>query len=342
MLTILPIQTKKHEELKPTSHSRPVFNPKADTFECASKPIVFKGNKRLTIAEFFLKPVLEETDIAKKTKLIGRFNNYCHDVLRVHYADASGVYCNAKTEGTDNNLGELLFDRSHEMGNCTGTMNLRLDGLRDKRETSPDKYNEIFVQTFNRVIGIVRRYNLFIKHGLQNNTMKPAEVFKLAVDYAAEGAKDKGVRMVVEGEDVLSKYQEGIVSTTERLADYKLYTILSNLMQNAVKYTRDGSTVNVRFAEQMIDGKKYLVFSVRDEGIGIPKEAQEKVFIGKRAQNAIDSGIHGTGYGLGRTKKIIKLFQGSDIEPIQINSPLLPEDTQYPGTEITAYLRLKD
>lgn len=340
MLTILPIQTKKHEEFKPISFPRPVFTQKQDTFERVSKPITFEGSVG-SLADVFLKPILEETDIVQKCKLMGIFQNYCHDVLKFRYKDAAGVYHEVKTEEAKSALGKLLFDRAHEIETHNQGLNYAIHFLHQDGEVSGQKYNEAFEQSFNAIVDTLKRYNLFLKNGLEKDVMKPEDVFKLSYGYASEYARGRNVSLAIEGTDILAQHQSGIFSPNERLFDYELYTVFANLMQNAAKYTQEGSTVNVKFAEQVVDGKKYLTVSVRDEGIGIPKAEQKNVLGGERASNAIASGIAGTGYGLRRIKRITECFNQYH-KSVEINSPLHPENTEYPGTEITAFLRLKD
>lgn len=331
MLTITPIQSKKYEECKQTSHPRPVFTQKQDAFERTN--ISFKGGVDLhlpvrEIEELFertYEALIKESDNIKKYKL----TKECTDSLRKLQSKRDG--------------GNLHCDRDHEIANQLYTLvKHSSDLIRGKVPNNQYDHN-LFKRSATNVMAVVKRYELFLEKGLDKGTMPPIEVFKIAHDYANEYAKGKGVNILVEGEELLSKHQDGISMVLgSRLEDYQWYTIPSNLMQNGVKYAKDGSTVNVKLAEQAIDGKKFLTVSVRDEGIGIPKEEQKKVLEGERAQNAIDSGIQGTGYGLRRVKNLIKDFQGREVEPIQINSPLYPENIQYPGAEITAYLRLKD
>ncbi|MFH1415500.1 MAG: ATP-binding protein [Elusimicrobiota bacterium] len=54
----------------------------------------------------------------------------------------------------------------------------------------------------------------------------------------------------------------------------KLQKIFSNLIVNAIKYTTDGGNVTVTLESD----KKYCIISVKDTGIGIPAEEQEKIF----------------------------------------------------------------
>lgn len=81
---------------------------------------------------------------------------------------------------------------------------------------------------------------------------------------------------------------------------------ISNLVSNAVKYSPDHSTVSVIGS---IMGDE-AVISVRDQGVGIPKEELPKIF--KRYFRAsTSSGIAGTGIGLNMTRMIVRKHGGS-------------------------------
>jgi len=71
--------------------------------------------------------------------------------------------------------------------------------------------------------------------------------------------------------------------------------IVTNLLENAVKYSPDGGAIQIRLAP---DGDGMLV-RVRDQGIGLPAGAAERIFqpFG-RASNAISAHIPGLGLGL--------------------------------------------
>jgi len=94
----------------------------------------------------------------------------------------------------------------------------------------------------------------------------------------------------------------------------QLRKIVTNLLTNAVKYTPDpaGSVyVEIETTDNV------LKISIRDEGIGIPDDAQPKLFnVFFRAKNA--EVFDGTGLGLVIVKHAVQLFQGT----IQINSKL--------------------
>jgi two-component system phosphate regulon sensor histidine kinase PhoR len=93
------------------------------------------------------------------------------------------------------------------------------------------------------------------------------------------------------------------------LADREaLSMILSNLVENAIKYSRDGGTVRVRLERQGI----YLAVAVKDNGIGIAPEDASRVFEEfYRARNEQTAGIPGTGLGLSLVKRLAELHEGT-------------------------------
>ncbi|MEM7580563.1 MAG: ATP-binding protein [Mastigocoleus sp.] len=84
-----------------------------------------------------------------------------------------------------------------------------------------------------------------------------------------------------------------------------LWHLLNNLLSNAVKYSPDGGAVSLSLDWE----EQYVCFRVKDEGIGIPLEAQAQLFEPfQRARNVGE--IPGTGLGLAIVKQCIILHQG--------------------------------
>ncbi len=87
----------------------------------------------------------------------------------------------------------------------------------------------------------------------------------------------------------------------------KMSVAIQNLIDNAIRYTpREGEVrVSLKYA------KKEVEFSVRDTGIGIPKEQQKRVFTKFfRGVNAMRLETRGSGLGLYITKNIIEAHGG--------------------------------
>lgn len=88
----------------------------------------------------------------------------------------------------------------------------------------------------------------------------------------------------------------------------RLEQVLINMVSNAIKYTRDGGNI------AMIAGRKdeLIWVSVRDNGIGIPKEDVDKVFDRfYRVDKARSRESGGTGLGLSIAKEIVTRHNGT-------------------------------
>ena len=86
----------------------------------------------------------------------------------------------------------------------------------------------------------------------------------------------------------------------------RLAQVVGNLLSNAIKYSPEGGTVHV-LAERE-DG--VVRVSVRDEGLGIPDEQQERIFVKFFRGDATASGIPGSGLGLTIARSVVEAHGG--------------------------------
>ncbi len=93
----------------------------------------------------------------------------------------------------------------------------------------------------------------------------------------------------------------------------RLYQILVNLINNAIKFTKEGGVdISVQLLPET-DSKVSLGFKVTDTGIGIPKEKLAVIFEPfSQAESNTARKYGGSGLGLSISKKLINLF-GGDI-----------------------------
>ena len=107
--------------------------------------------------------------------------------------------------------------------------------------------------------------------------------------------------------EIDSKIPEFLIGDKLRLSQ-----VFMNLVSNALKFTKDGSvTVCAKLAR--IEGSKhYLYFEVKDTGVGIAKEDQEKIFEKFVQIERKEGDYQGTGLGLSIVQRLIELF-GSKV-----------------------------
>ncbi|HEX6704761.1 MAG TPA: PAS domain S-box protein [Albitalea sp.] len=94
----------------------------------------------------------------------------------------------------------------------------------------------------------------------------------------------------------------------------RLRQVLNNLLSNAVKFTEAGEVV-VSVSEcqrEEVGARRWLRFSVRDTGIGIPAERQAQIFAPfVQEDSSITRRFGGTGLGLTITRRLCDLMGGT-------------------------------
>ncbi len=109
-------------------------------------------------------------------------------------------------------------------------------------------------------------------------------------------ARQKGVSLELAGSPVF-------ISANRRMMD----ELLTNLVDNAIKYNVDGGRVLVRVTEEGGD----VVLAVQDSGIGIERQHQSRVFERfYRVDKSRSQKTGGTGLGLSIVKHVVEFHQG--------------------------------
>ena len=91
-------------------------------------------------------------------------------------------------------------------------------------------------------------------------------------------------------------------------SDALLYRLVFNLVENAIRYSRTGSTVNVSIS----DSDSHVLLRVKDEGLGIPKQYRESIFQPFfRLDKSRSRAYGGAGLGLALVWEIAALHGGA-------------------------------
>jgi len=230
-------------------------------------------------------------------------------------ANTNLISSKQKAEESDRLKTEFLNNMSHEvrtpMNGIIGFSQL-LD-IPDLSEQSRKQYINTIQQSSNQLLSIIDNIIEISKLGTKQvkvveHKINLNKLLSGLLDIFEIKAKDKNVRLKLHNE--LPDEESDIL-----IDEIKLYKILSNLLENAMKFTEYGS---VEFGyvilqpgiEQPFEERK-IRFFVKDTGIGIEKEKQEFIF-DKFSQ--IDSKLTrqfgGLGLGLSIAKENTELLGG--------------------------------
>ena len=209
---------------------------------------------------------------------------------------------------------EFTANVSHELKTPLTSIKGFTDMLSNGMVTSPADQKRFITMIGVEADRLIDLINDILKLSeLESVTIDQTEERSDALDAAREtasllepSAKAAGVTLTVEGEAAM------VAVPMSRLKE-----LLFNLMGNGVKYGRPGGWVRTTVAAR--GGS--AVISVSDNGIGIPQEAQARVFErfyrvekGRARQNG------GTGLGLAIVKHITQLYGGTVALESQVGS----------------------
>jgi len=148
---------------------------------------------------------------------------------------------------------------------------------------------------------------------LESSPFNPKSIAEEVCELFKLKAQEKGISLNIHLEKELP---EALVGDPLRLKQ-----MLLNLVGNAMKFTSEGE-VSIRVAKGPVEHTKHwMIFEVKDTGIGIAKDQQEQIFKDFiQADTSTSRKYGGTGLGLSITQKLTAMHGGNiqlDSEPGQ-------------------------
>lgn len=128
-----------------------------------------------------------------------------------------------------------------------------------------------------------------------------AKVIEEEVEQLQETAKNRNLKFI---------YDKPQDFPTLQLDETKIRQVIMNFLDNAIYYTPSGGKIEVILSDQL----KSVDLIIKDNGIGVPKHMQHKLFTKfYRADNAKRARPDGTGLGLFMAKKVVAAQGGAII-----------------------------
>jgi two-component system, OmpR family, sensor histidine kinase CpxA len=223
----------------------------------------------------------------------------------------------------------LLNDISHELRSPLARLNVAL-GLARQR-SGPESATmleriELEAGRLNELIG--RLLTLArMEDGEQHVPSSPVLLDEVVLSVAEDAEFEAQARRC----HVRSEIPEG--SWGVRGDASLLHSAIENVLRNAIRYTREGSTVEIHLQKTSSGGREEAVVRVTDCGDGVPPDALEKLFQPfYRLDDARGRQTGGVGLGLAITERAVR-FHGGRVAAtnraegglmVEIHLPLMP------------------
>ena len=207
---------------------------------------------------------------------------------------------------TDKVRRDFVANVSHELRTPLSILRGYIETLLDNPQTSDKELSRILgvMERHSKRLGLLVDDLLTLARlesrsaGLQFSDVQLAELFQSVIRDWEKKLAEKQLKVVVD----LSPD-----ARTIRADETRLHEVLYNLLDNALKYSRENREIRLRAVQRGPE----IVLSVTDNGIGISKDDLPRIFERfYRADKARSRELGGTGLGLAIVKHIAQLHGG--------------------------------
>ena len=165
-----------------------------------------------------------------------------------------------------------------------------------------DKSSENLLSIINNILDLSKIESNKIE--IENIVFDAAEEFESAVETYAVAATEKNID--------LNYYMDPEISPKLKGDPTKIKEIVINLLSNAIKFTSYGGEINLLIKKVAGEnGINRVSFSVQDNGIGMTKDQQSRIFDAfSQADVSVTRKYGGTGLGLTISSQFVELMGG--------------------------------
>ncbi len=184
------------------------------------------------------------------------------------------------------------------------TLEMFLDETFGKLNKEQKEYIKQLSDNSTRLIKVVNRF-LNVARIEQGRLIEKREIFDI-VDIIDTNIKEMDLLIKEKEIDFSFDFSKDIITIISGDLE-KLKIVIQNLIENAIRYTPKKGKIKI----DLKNIQNNLIFSVKDDGYGIPKEEQEKIFTKFfRGSNIKKVDTEGSGLGLFVIKNIIEAHNG--------------------------------
>jgi signal transduction histidine kinase/ligand-binding sensor domain-containing protein/DNA-binding response OmpR family regulator len=180
--------------------------------------------------------------------------------------------------------------------------------LRQTNDEEQQKQFQLIQRNAKRLLNLVNQLLDFRKMEVQELKFNPSEGDIIA--FLSETVSS--FNDLSEKKHIRLEFKSSVSSLETFFDKDKLEKIVLNLLSNAFKFTHENGEVFVDVEITSEADQHYLILRVKDSGIGIPKEKQDRIFE-RFFQNDLPESMvnQGSGIGLSITKEFVRIHGGT-------------------------------
>lgn len=229
-----------------------------------------------------------------------------HDCLETeHIGDAFNRVL-GRMKVLDDSRQEFVSNVSHELKTPITSMKVLADSLISQRDVPIEVYQEFMTdiaKEIEREDKIITDLLALVK---MDRTAADLNIAEVDINVLVELIM-KRLRPIAQKRDVELVY-ESVRPVTAAVDEVKMTLVISNLVENAVKYNKEHGWVKVTLDA---DHRSFTI-EVADSGIGIPAESLDHIYERfYRVDKSRSREIGGTGLGLAITRSAVLMHRGS-------------------------------
>ncbi len=212
----------------------------------------------------------------------------------------------SRMKNVDDSRKDFVANVSHELKTPLASVKVLADSLVTQENVPIEMYQEFMIditQEIDRENNIINDLLALVKN---DQGQAALEIKSININELVEQTL-KRLKPIIDLHKIELVYEK-LRPITAEIDEGKMNRVFTNLVENAIKYNRDGGWIHVTLNSD----QQYFYFKVEDSGIGIPKESLDHVFERfYRVDKSHSREIGGTGLGLAIVRSTVLLHRGA-------------------------------